>query len=257
MQGLFPEETLTPSSSAAAAAASADLLLTYPTIPIHSPPLSVPLHERRARQGPPHEQVPLKCPRCDSTHTKFCYYNNYSLSQPRYFCKTCRRYWTKGGSLRNVPVGGGCRKNKRHPPPPHSADKKPSNHHPHHAAAATAATSFGLHLSFSPPLPTTITTCHNFNFFNHKYNSLLDSQFYTYGNNNSSSSGNRILMEDPGNTIAETKPTTAETRDLPLLEWQEQCCADIVGREAPCPGLGLWAAAGMIGGGHHGRSPAL
>lgn len=55
----------------------------------------------------------LKCPRCDSLNTKFCYYNNYNLSQPRYFCKSCRRYWTKGGVLRNVPVGGGCRKNKR------------------------------------------------------------------------------------------------------------------------------------------------
>ncbi|XP_042441153.1 uncharacterized protein LOC122026477 [Zingiber officinale] len=55
----------------------------------------------------------LKCPRCDSPNTKFCYYNNYSLSQPRHYCKTCRRYWTKGGALRNVPVGGGCRKNKR------------------------------------------------------------------------------------------------------------------------------------------------
>ncbi|XP_020080063.1 dof zinc finger protein DOF5.7 [Ananas comosus] len=55
----------------------------------------------------------LKCPRCDSPNTKFCYYNNYSLAQPRHFCKTCRRYWTKGGALRNVPVGGGCRKNKK------------------------------------------------------------------------------------------------------------------------------------------------
>ncbi|KAK1435868.1 hypothetical protein QVD17_01640 [Tagetes erecta] len=55
----------------------------------------------------------LKCPRCDSLNTKFCYYNNYNLSQPRYFCKTCRRYWTNGGVLRNVPVGGGCRKKKR------------------------------------------------------------------------------------------------------------------------------------------------
>ncbi|CAI0468731.1 unnamed protein product [Linum tenue] len=54
-----------------------------------------------------------KCPRCDSVNTKFCYYNNYSLSQPRYFCKACRRYWTQGGTLRNVPVGGGCRKGKR------------------------------------------------------------------------------------------------------------------------------------------------
>ncbi|KAL1560244.1 dof zinc finger protein DOF5.6-like isoform X2 [Salvia divinorum] len=59
---------------------------------------------------------PQKCPRCDSTNTKFCYYNNYSLTQPRYFCKACRRYWTHGGTLRNVPVGGGCRKSKRHKP---------------------------------------------------------------------------------------------------------------------------------------------
>ncbi|CAN4100489.1 unnamed protein product [Withania somnifera] len=61
---------------------------------------SRPLIERKLR---PQHDLPLKCPRCDSTHTKFCYYNNYSLSQPRYFCKSCRRYWTKGGTLRNIP----------------------------------------------------------------------------------------------------------------------------------------------------------
>ncbi|GER57680.1 Dof domain [Striga asiatica] len=61
----------------------------------------------------PADMQALKCPRCESTNTKFCYYNNYSLSQPRYFCKSCRRYWTKGGTLRNVPVGGGCRKNTK------------------------------------------------------------------------------------------------------------------------------------------------
>ncbi|XP_059628148.1 dof zinc finger protein DOF3.6-like [Cornus florida] len=61
----------------------------------------------------PQPEVALKCPRCESTNTKFCYFNNYSLSQPRHFCKTCRRYWTRGGALRNVPVGGGCRRNKR------------------------------------------------------------------------------------------------------------------------------------------------
>ncbi|KAL8207867.1 hypothetical protein R6Q57_007279 [Mikania cordata] len=66
--------------------------------------------ERKAR---PQKESAVNCPRCNSTNTKFCYYNNYSLSQPRYFCKTCRRYWTEGGSLRNVPVGGGSRKNKR------------------------------------------------------------------------------------------------------------------------------------------------
>ncbi|XP_075496454.1 dof zinc finger protein DOF4.6-like isoform X1 [Primulina tabacum] len=66
--------------------------------------------ERKVR---PHKEKASNCPRCNSTNTKFCYYNNYSLSQPRYFCKTCRRYWTEGGSLRNIPVGGGSRKNKR------------------------------------------------------------------------------------------------------------------------------------------------
>ncbi|CAM0944611.1 unnamed protein product [Alopecurus aequalis] len=108
--------------------------------------------DRRLR--PQHDQ-PLKCPRCDSAHTKFCYYNNYSLSQPRYFCKTCRRYWTKGGSLRNVPVGGGCRKNKRA-----SAAKKtsaaavapPISMMPLHQYGRHMAET-GLHLSFSgmPP----------------------------------------------------------------------------------------------------------
>ncbi|CAL9099586.1 unnamed protein product [Musa acuminata var. zebrina] len=71
----------------------------------------------RVRDYPPlppaQPQLPVKCPRCDSTNTKFCYYNNYNLAQPRHFCKSCRRYWTKGGVLRNVPVGGGCRKSKR------------------------------------------------------------------------------------------------------------------------------------------------
>ncbi|XWS18412.1 hypothetical protein CRYUN_Cryun32bG0041400 [Craigia yunnanensis] len=74
---------------------------------------------RGDNQQPPQQQQqqqqhpPQKCPRCESLSTKFCYYNNYSLSQPRYFCKTCRRYWTQGGTLRNVPVGGGCRKGNR------------------------------------------------------------------------------------------------------------------------------------------------
>ncbi|GJM86696.1 hypothetical protein PR202_ga02580 [Eleusine coracana subsp. coracana] len=79
-------------------------------------------HHHHHQQGPPGAAarcggVPpaeaVKCPRCESTNTKFCYYNNYNLSQPRHFCKSCRRYWTKGGVLRNVPVGGGCRKAKR------------------------------------------------------------------------------------------------------------------------------------------------
>lgn len=54
----------------------------------------------------------LPCPRCNSMDTKFCYYNNYNISQPRHFCKGCQRYWTAGGTMRNVPVGSGRRKNK-------------------------------------------------------------------------------------------------------------------------------------------------
>ncbi|CAH8349897.1 unnamed protein product [Eruca vesicaria subsp. sativa] len=54
----------------------------------------------------------LPCPRCNSADTKFCYYNNYNVSQPRHFCRNCQRYWTSGGSMRTVPVGSGRRKNK-------------------------------------------------------------------------------------------------------------------------------------------------
>ncbi|KAI6668860.1 hypothetical protein NL676_007082 [Syzygium grande] len=60
---------------------------------------------------PPPQAEALPCSRCDSTNTKFCYYHNYSHSQPRHFCKSCRCYWTQGSTLRNVPqVGGGSRK---------------------------------------------------------------------------------------------------------------------------------------------------
>ncbi|XP_073135895.1 uncharacterized protein [Henckelia pumila] len=72
--------------------------------------------ERARMANIPVPESALKCPRCDSVNTKFCYFNNYSLSQPRHFCKTCRRYWTRGGALRSVPVGGGCRRTKRSKP---------------------------------------------------------------------------------------------------------------------------------------------
>ncbi|CAF2045064.1 hypothetical protein BRARA_I02955 [Brassica rapa] len=83
--------------------------------PNTNPPAS--MQSKNMIVSPSHQQQPpqpqLKCPRCDSSNTKFCYYNNYSLSQPRHFCKACKRYWTRGGTLRNVPVGGSYRKNKR------------------------------------------------------------------------------------------------------------------------------------------------
>ncbi|KAK6261778.1 hypothetical protein QUC31_007594 [Theobroma cacao] len=88
--------------------------------------------DRRLRPHHHPNHQALKCPRCDSLNTKFCYYNNYNLSQPRHFCKSCRRYWTKGGVLRNVPVGGGCRKAKR-------SKTKPSSETTTAAAAAAAA----------------------------------------------------------------------------------------------------------------------
>ncbi|CAL9764965.1 unnamed protein product [Musa acuminata subsp. burmannicoides] len=58
----------------------------------------------------------LPCPRCKSMDTKFCYYNNYNVNQPRHFCKNCQRYWTAGGTMRNVPVGAGRRKSKHSVP---------------------------------------------------------------------------------------------------------------------------------------------
>ncbi|XP_073279187.1 cyclic dof factor 2-like [Primulina huaijiensis] len=54
----------------------------------------------------------LPCPRCNSMDTKFCYFNNYNVNQPRHFCKNCQRYWTAGGTMRNVLIGAGRRKNK-------------------------------------------------------------------------------------------------------------------------------------------------
>ncbi|CAI0444772.1 unnamed protein product [Linum tenue] len=73
----------------------------------------------------------IPCPRCKSLETKFCYFNNYNVNQPRHFCKGCQRYWTAGGALRNVPVGAGRRKNK----PPGARISPPAGgvHHPFQA----------------------------------------------------------------------------------------------------------------------------
>jgi hypothetical protein len=95
------------------------------------------------------------CPRCESRDTKFCYYNNYNTSQPRHYCRSCRRYWTKGGSLRNVPVGGGCRKNKRASTSKKSstaAVTSPISMMPLHQYSRQMAET-GLHLSFSGMMP--------------------------------------------------------------------------------------------------------
>jgi hypothetical protein len=91
------------------------------------------------------------CPRCDSTDTKFCYFNNYNLAQPRHFCRGCRRYWTRGGALRNVPVGGGTRKGT----PSGVSRRKNRASHSHAATSAAPAAPVvnPLPVSSSLPLP--------------------------------------------------------------------------------------------------------
>ncbi|KAF8781069.1 hypothetical protein HU200_001042 [Digitaria exilis] len=89
----------------------------FPGVDLRRPkgyPLSAPAPVEEEEEPAASSSAPATgdpCPRCESRDTKFCYYNNYNTSQPRHFCKSCRRYWTKGGSLRNVPVGGGTRNN--------------------------------------------------------------------------------------------------------------------------------------------------
>ncbi|KAJ6333412.1 hypothetical protein OIU77_009309 [Salix suchowensis] len=71
--------------------------------------------EEQTKENPTIDKRPekiIQCPRCKSMETKFCYFNNYNVNQPRHFCKGCQRYWTAGGALRNVPVGAGRRKTK-------------------------------------------------------------------------------------------------------------------------------------------------
>ncbi|KAK1415565.1 hypothetical protein QVD17_31348 [Tagetes erecta] len=96
----------------------------------------------------PQLDTSMKCPRCESTNTKFCYFNNYSLSQPRHFCKTCRRYWTRGGALRNVPVGGGCRRNKKNKGARVSRSKSPST-----TTSSTSNTPISANTSQPPHFP--------------------------------------------------------------------------------------------------------
>ncbi|GMI68095.1 DOF protein 3.4, OBF binding protein 1 [Hibiscus trionum] len=97
----------------------------------------------KAHGAPPPEQDQLLCPRCDSTNTKFCYYNNYNFSQPRYFCKSCRRYWTHGGTLRDIPVGGATRKNAKR------------------SRSSTATTTHGTAFSTTNAAATTVAASHH------------------------------------------------------------------------------------------------
>ncbi|KAH7845659.1 hypothetical protein Vadar_004500 [Vaccinium darrowii] len=98
-------------------------------------------HQVGGAGAPLPEPEQLSCPRCDSLYTKFCYYNNYNFSQPRHFCKSCRRYWTHGGTLRDVPIGGATRKNAKRSRT--NAPSPSSDHHiPVHAACTQAFAPF-------------------------------------------------------------------------------------------------------------------
>lgn len=138
----------------------------------------------RARMAkmPQLETAPLKCPRCDSTNTKFCYYNNYSLSQPRHFCKTCRRYWTRGGALRNVPVGGGCRRNKKNKTSSKSSSEKIAHHH--QIGSVTTTTTNTITIT-SSGIPTNTPTSNEIilpNLSSHHQVPFMSSLGYNYGN---------------------------------------------------------------------------
>ena len=55
-------------------------------------PALIAYHNAGAQKGDKvlrHERPSPPCPRCCSQETKFCYYNNYNVKQPRYFCKVC------------------------------------------------------------------------------------------------------------------------------------------------------------------------
>ncbi|KAG2499033.1 hypothetical protein HYH03_003218 [Edaphochlamys debaryana] len=92
------------------------------------------------------------CPRCSSEDTKFCYYNNYNIKQPRFYCKTCQRYWTAGGTLRNIAPGSGRRKSKSKAA---RGEAKNSSGLPDHLTPAPPSSVFGLtsHGATSLPYP--------------------------------------------------------------------------------------------------------
>ncbi|RCV08002.1 hypothetical protein SETIT_1G290700v2 [Setaria italica] len=277
LKGIVPEEPGMGSSSPSAE------LIACPR-PVHAAAA-----DRRLR--PQHDQ-PLKCPRCESTHTKFCYYNNYSLSQPRYFCKTCRRYWTKGGSLRNVPVGGGCRKNKR------ASAKKPAAPPMLQAAHARQVAETGLHLSFSgmlqlpPPTAAADPLC-SLGLLDWKYDPILAGPGAAAGALDGAGSEAQFsgagMMGIPGggechalsalryaaglgehlqlqglpfgaraeHDAVEVKPAAAAERLLSLDWYGEAASRAPESAISSLGALGLWS--GMLGGAHqhHGSSAAI
>ncbi|MCD7455540.1 hypothetical protein HAX54_028566 [Datura stramonium] len=180
----------------------------------------------RARMAKlPLPEAGLKCPRCDSSNTKFCYFNNYSLSQPRHFCKNCRRYWTRGGALRNVPVGGGCRRNKRSKNSNNNSSKSggggqmgnsnastscaiPSSemigHHVHHFSQASST-------QFSTPLMAAFQNLNNYGGFQSPHQLVGEMGFHQIGSNNLLPSLASANFEHPTNLYPNFQGEAAAT----------------------------------------------
>ncbi|KAJ6845104.1 dof zinc finger protein DOF3.7-like [Iris pallida] len=203
--------------------------------------------ERKAR---PQKEQALHCPRCNSTNTKFCYYNNYSLTQPRYICKACRRYWTEGGSLRNVPVGGGSRKNKRH--------SSSSSNHPSAASAAVPSSNMNKsHLppqipssSPQPPPPFPTTTSQAFNHEVHDLNLAYPNYNHNFlsmerNNINSTSSGISAmeLLRSTGITARGLGPLMPMHMPMSMAPPQESGGAGVL------HAAGMFPFDGSVGGG--------
>lgn len=54
--------------------------------------------KEKTRLLPP-DVGPVKCPRCPSLQTRFLYFNNRKLGQPRYRCLECKNTFTHGGKV--------------------------------------------------------------------------------------------------------------------------------------------------------------
>ncbi|MCD7460318.1 hypothetical protein HAX54_043288 [Datura stramonium] len=143
-------------------------------------------------------ETALKCPRCESTNTKFCYFNNYNLSQPRHFCKTCRRYWTRGGALRNIPVGGGCRRNNKRSRSKRSRSSKSpirserSRNGPIVTSNSTTTTTTTFPTQ-STHLPFLNTPFYNFNDINSTQHDLNFGEIQTHGVEYASNNYNQMI----------------------------------------------------------------
>lgn len=54
---------------------------------MHKDALGIDSSTSAKKLKPPRPETIEACPRCGSNDTKFCYYNNYNVKQPRFFCK--------------------------------------------------------------------------------------------------------------------------------------------------------------------------